>query len=85
MRSTSIIRRIVLQGAAAVAFWLGFGRALAGLGSDLQRPSSPFERFRWSFFEDRDSARNGLGVPALWTDLLAILVAPGDLGRDMLF
>src|SRR5262245_62542547 len=59
MASTSIARRWLVQGACAL--WL----ALGVLAQAPAKGSKAFEQFRWSFFEDKDSPRNGLDTDAL--------------------
>jgi HEAT repeat protein len=67
MPSASIIRRLFLQGISALILWFGLDHALSrSFGEESKKGSPAFERFRWSFFEDKDSARNGLDIPALW-------------------
>jgi hypothetical protein len=74
MTVKTIDRRRVLRGASALAlgFSLGHGPAFAqelktqASGTDDSRKeSAAFARFRWSFFDDEDSPRNGLDTAAL--------------------
>jgi hypothetical protein len=57
----SITRRLLVQGACAL--WLALDTP--ALAQAPAKGSTAFEQFRWSFFEDKDSPRNGLDTGAL--------------------
>jgi HEAT repeats len=63
----SRLRRDFLCAAAALASWLALtGQAGRALAEDVRSPmSAEFERFRFSFFEDPNSARDSLDTPTL--------------------
>ena len=72
MPSRTQTRRMFVQGGAAAALAIALGVSSPALAqvseeSPKQPPegSPAFERFRWSFFEDKDSPRNGLDSAAL--------------------
>jgi len=67
MPSISMIRRWLLKGGRRLGLWLGF----MGVPPRVNRLSSPTRsrphsrRFRFSFFEDPDSALTGSTIEAL--------------------
>jgi hypothetical protein len=66
MGSKSLIHRVFLQGSRAVVLALLLAAAASPALARAPKPvSTDFERFRWSFFEDKDSPRNGLDTAAL--------------------
>jgi hypothetical protein len=64
MRATSI-RRFLRLVAIALAGALGFAAPDAASAQEAPKPSAAFERFRFSFFDDPDSARDGLNIASL--------------------
>jgi len=62
--ATSTIRRLCLRGALTVAVCLSLHAAPAS-AQEAKTGSPAFERFRWSFFDNKDSWRDGLDREAL--------------------
>ena len=66
MGSKSLIHQILLRGSrAGVLALLLAAVASPAFARAPKSASADFERFRWSFFEDNDSPRNGLDTVAL--------------------
>jgi hypothetical protein len=64
MRASNI-RKFLYGAVIALAGAIGFVAPDAASAQEAAKPSAAFERFRFSFFEDDDSARQGLDMASL--------------------